>query len=199
MSRTIYLLRHGQTEFNLERRMQGHCDSPLTELGESQARAMGATLGELLSDPSEWQVLVSPLGRAQQTAKLLMNELGLPASHLHIDPRLIEVAFGEWEKQQVMTLFAKYPDLAEQADWYFNAPGCEPLAAVMVRLSQWLADPALPSRIVVVAHGLLGRILRGLYAGMSSQEMWQQDMPQDAFFRLQDGALTRIECVQYAV
>lgn len=198
MSRTIYLLRHGQTEFNRERRMQGHCDSPLTEQGEAQARAMGVTLSEILSDASEWQVLVSPLGRAQQTAQLLMAELGLPASQLRIEPRLIEVGFGEWEMQQVEALFAQYPALASQADWYFQAPGCEPLAAVVARLEQWLADPELPPSIIVVAHGLLGRILRGLYAGLSPQALWQQDMPQDAFFRLKDGQLTRIECVQHA-
>ncbi len=197
MSRTIYLLRHGQTEFNRERRMQGHCDSPLTEQGEAQARAMGVTLGEILSDPREWQVLVSPLGRARQTAQLLMNELGLPNNQLHIEPRLIEVAFGEWEKQQVETLFAQYPALASQPDWYFQAPACEPLAAVVARLEQWLADPELPPKMIVVAHGLLGRILRGIYAGLSPDALWQQDMPQDAFFRLQDGTLTRIECMQF--
>ena len=198
MSRIIYLLRHGQTELNRERRMQGHCDSPLTEQGEAQARAMGATLNELLINPSDWQVVVSPLGRARQTAQLLMAELDLPASQLQIEPRLIEVDFGEWEMQQVDALFAQYPMLSSQADWYFQAPACEPLAAVVARLEQWLADPELPERVIVVAHGLLGRILRGIYAGLSAEALWQQDMPQDAFFRLQDGKLTRIECVQYA-
>ncbi|MBM5570778.1 MULTISPECIES: histidine phosphatase family protein [Deefgea] len=196
MSRIIYLLRHGQTEFNLERRMQGHCDSPLTELGKSQARAMGATLSALLSEPQRWHVLASPLGRAQHTAKLVLSELGLPEQHLQIDHRLIEVAFGEWEQQQVLALFDQYPELATQADWYFQAPACEPLAAVTTRLKAWLNDPALPQYVVVVAHGLLGRILRGIYARLTAEQMWQQDMPQDALFRLQDGQITRIECRQ---
>ena len=197
MSRTIYLLRHGQTEFNRERRMQGHCDSPLTCEGIAQARAMGEALGDILHDPKEWQVLVSPLGRARQTAQLVMDELGLSSKQLHIEPRLIEVAFGEWEMQRVEDVFAQFPELANQPDWYFQAPACEPLAEVVTRLEQWLADPELPLQIIVVAHGLLGRILRGIYAGLSPQAMWQQDMPQDAFFRLKDGELSRIECLQY--
>lgn len=198
MTRTIYLLRHGQTEFNQERRMQGHCDSPLTAQGIAQARAMGATLSEILSQPSEWQVVVSPLGRARQTAQLLMDELGLSSSHLHIEPRLIEVGFGEWEMRQVEALFAQFPELVNQPDWYFQAPASEPFAAVVTRLEQWLSDPTLPQKIIVVAHGLLGRILRSIYADLSPAALWQQDMPQDAFFRLQGGELTRIECLQYA-
>ena len=198
MSRTIYLLRHGQTEFNRERRMQGHCDSPLTGEGIAQARSMGATLGEILHDPKEWQVLVSPLARARQTAQLVMDELGLSSKQLHIEPRLIEVAFGEWEMQRVEDVFAQFPELANQPDWYFQAPASEPFADVVKRLEQWLSDPALPPKIIVVAHGLLGRILRGIYANLSPEALWQQDMPQDAFFRLQDGNLTRIECRQFA-
>jgi probable phosphoglycerate mutase len=109
---------------------------------------------------------------------------------------LIEVAFGDWEKKQVLSLFAQYPDLEAQADWYFNAPNCEPFAEVAARLNDWLNDPALPDQMIVVAHGLLGRILRGLYAHLSPEAMWQQDMPQDAFFCLNQGRLTRIECKQ---
>lgn len=195
MSRTIYLLRHGQTEFNAERRMQGQCDSPLTELGEAQARAMGAALREELGNPADWQVLASPLGRAMQTARLVSAELGLPARHIRPEPRLIEVSFGEWEMQQVPVLHERYPELASLPDWYFNAPGCESFAAVSARIRHWLADESLPPRLIVVAHGLLGRILRGIYAGMHPDQLWQQDMPQDAFFRLQGGKITRIECL----
>jgi broad specificity phosphatase PhoE len=197
MSRTIYLLRHGQTQFNFERRMQGHCNSPLTEQGEEQARAMGATLRDELSNPADWQVLASPLGRAMQTAHLVCDELGLPISQIRAEPRLIEVCFGEWEMQQVDALHSLYPELATQPDWYFQAPNCEPYAAVVERIEQWLADETLPPNLIVVAHGLLGRILRGVYAGLSADALWQQDMPQDAFFRLKNGAITRIACLQY--
>jgi broad specificity phosphatase PhoE len=197
MSRTIYLLRHGQTEFNHERRMQGHCDSALTQLGQAQARAMGATLRDELANPADWTILASPLGRAMHTAQLVCSELGLLASQIRAEPRLIEVAFGDWEKQQVDQLHAQYPTLAVQPDWHFEAPNCEPYAEVVTRIEQWLADETLPEKMIVVAHGLLGRIFRGVYAGMSAEALWQQDMPQDAFFRLQDGKIARITCLQY--
>ncbi len=195
MSRVIYLLRHGQTEFNAERRMQGHCDSPLTALGESQARAMGATLRAELADPADWPIYASPLGRTMQTATWVAKELGIPSSTILPESRLIEVCFGDWEMQQVDTLHRRYPALATQVDWHFQAPHCEPYAAVVARIEQWLNDPELPPRMIVVAHGLLGRILRGVYAKMDFTALWQQDMPQDAFFRLQDGVITRLACL----
>jgi broad specificity phosphatase PhoE len=198
MSRVIYLLRHGQTEFNAELRMQGHCDSPLTGQGVAQAHAMGATLREEVSNPADWQVLASPLGRAMQTAQLVCQELGLPHSCIRAEPRLIEVCFGEWEKKQVEMLRLQYPELNGVPDWYFQAPACEPYAAVVQRIENWLADADLPARLIVVAHGLLGRILRGVYAGLTPDQLWQQDMPQDAFFRLQNGTITRISCAQFA-
>ena len=69
----IYLLRHGQTEFNAQGRLQGHVDSNLTEKGVNQARAMGRALSRLIDDPTEWRIAVSPLGRAQATAGLVAD------------------------------------------------------------------------------------------------------------------------------
>ncbi|MBE9609654.1 histidine phosphatase family protein [Chitinilyticum piscinae] len=195
MHRTIYLLRHGQTAFNTERRMQGHCDSPLTELGLAQARAMGLTLKRELDNPQSWAILSSPLPRARHTARLVAAELGLPADQITIDARLIEVSFGEWEQRCVPEVFAQHPALEQLPDWYFHAPGCEPYAQIVARIEHWLSDPQLPERMIVVAHGLLGRIFRGVYARMAQAELWQQDMPQDAFFRLQGGRIERISCL----
>ncbi len=64
MSRLIYLLRHGQTRFNAEQRLQGRCNSELTDKGEAQAIAMGRRLAAELADPARWTVYASPLGRA---------------------------------------------------------------------------------------------------------------------------------------
>ncbi|MCR5878557.1 histidine phosphatase family protein [Phenylobacterium sp. J367] len=61
----IYLVRHGQTEFNREQRLQGHVDSPLTELGLRQAGAVAALLKDLTAGQPGWRVVSSPLGRAR--------------------------------------------------------------------------------------------------------------------------------------
>jgi hypothetical protein len=73
----IYLLRHGQTEYNTERRIQGRCDSPLTELGRKQAAAMGETLRGLIAGADDFAVVSSPLPRAYSSAELVAEESGI--------------------------------------------------------------------------------------------------------------------------
>ncbi len=94
MSRLIYLLRHGQTRFNAEQRLQGRCNSELTDKGEAQAIAMGRRLAGELADPARWTVYASPLGRARQTAQLVCEQLGLAADRIVWDDRLMELGMG---------------------------------------------------------------------------------------------------------
>ena len=92
----IYLIRHGQTEFNREDRVQGRVDSPLTDLGVAQARAMGDRLRSLkAADGRDWRVATSPLGRAMRTAQIAAETAGLPAPQ--VDTRLVEVDYGQIE------------------------------------------------------------------------------------------------------
>ncbi|UXY13643.1 histidine phosphatase family protein [Chitiniphilus purpureus] len=194
MSRTLYLLRHGQTEYNVVRRLQGRCDSALTTLGQAQARAMGEALRRELGDAQGWQMRVSPLLRAQCSARLVAQALGLPETALQLDERLVEVGFGDWEAQLRADLIARHPHLDQAPDWHFHAPNGEALAAVLARIDDFLADPALPARLIVVSHGLFGRLLRHRYSGAEERLRFSGEMPQDAFFRLADGGVTRIDC-----
>ncbi|BDN87596.1 hypothetical protein KAM471c_14110 [Aeromonas caviae] len=91
MSRTLYLLRHGQTRYNAELRLQGRCNSELTPRGEAQALAMGNRLNELLAEPASWTLYASPLGRARQTAELVCQRLGLGRECIIWDERLVEL------------------------------------------------------------------------------------------------------------
>ena len=91
MSRTLYLLRHGQTRYNAELRLQGRCNSDLTARGEAQALAMGARLAELLAEPASWILYASPLGRARQTAERVCQQLGLDKERIVWDERLVEL------------------------------------------------------------------------------------------------------------
>src|SRR6185503_4782740 len=90
--RVIYLVRHGQTEFNRERRIQGHVDSPLTELGVRQAQAVGRLLADLIRDPAGWRIVSSPLGRAASTAEIVSKKLG--GMPVELDERLKEMSWG---------------------------------------------------------------------------------------------------------
>ncbi len=189
----IYLVRHGQTVFNAERRQQGHLDSPLTALGRAQGAAIGRLLQGLIEKPDDWRLISSPLGRAQDTAGLIGQALGLP---VETDRRVIEVSFGQWDGRLRDELAAEHPDTFGRGDWQFAAPGGESFESVETRVGDWLASlPPEPERkVIVVSHGGSGRVVRGAYLGLPREEALAQEAPQDAVFRLASGSIERIDC-----
>jgi broad specificity phosphatase PhoE len=190
----IYLVRHGQTEFNRERRIQGHVDSPLTELGLRQARAVGRLLRDLIREPAGWRIVSSPLGRALATAEIVSAKLGgLPVER---DERLKEMSWGAHDGRLRSELEAEHPETFGRTGWAFDAGTGESYEAVVARVGDWLASlpPEPERRIIAVSHGISGRVLRGLYAGLPRDEAGQQDVPQDAVYLLQHGGFGRIDC-----
>ncbi|MDW3144629.1 histidine phosphatase family protein, partial [Vibrio sp. 2094] len=181
MTRRIFVLRHGETEFNADKKLQGHCNSSLTSKGCDQARRVGTTLKQYVEN-RPFRVYSSTLGRALQTSQIVCEELNYSYENLNKEPRLKEFSLGEWEQRTIPSLEQEIPNLLAQNDWYLQAPNCETYESVRERLSSWLSDVAHDEDIVVVSHGLTGIVLRGLLLGMDYTQVWQQDIPQDAFF-----------------
>ncbi|GKY87873.1 histidine phosphatase family protein [Sinisalibacter aestuarii] len=188
MCNELYLLRHGQSEWNAARRHQGQLESRLTELGRSQAAAMGAVLAREIAEPARFTAFTSPLLRASETAAIALAPLGLTAT---ADDRLKEVHFGAWQGLTDAEIFARYPwaEAPREADpfmWNFMAPGGETLPLLSARLGAFLDGLAGPA--VIVAHGVALRVLRGLCLGLDSSGM--RDLPggQGVVWRLRDGA-----------
>lgn len=193
----IYLLRHGETEWNRQRRLQGQLDSPLTARGLQQAAAMGRTVRELVGAGAPgFRLVCSPLGRARQTAERVAQELGYDPAAIAEERRLMEIAFGIWQGELEAELPQKFPELwrAREADkWNVPVPGGESYALVAARLAAWLAEQPADARLIVVGHGLAGRILRGLYGRARPEEVFAMEEPQDALFRLDGGVITRFD------
>ena len=108
---TIYLVRHGETEWNRAGRVQGHLDLPLTEIGREQARQAGATLASLLEGEPPFLLLASPLGRAQASARLILEALGPTIAEWRTDDRLREISWGRWEGLTRAEIAAREPQL----------------------------------------------------------------------------------------
>jgi probable phosphoglycerate mutase len=191
----IYLVRHGETEWNVARRMQGRMESRLTALGRRQAAAMARLLAELVKrdPPARWRLVSSPLGRARETAEAISARLELP---VEIDERLSEIAFGEWEGRLRDEVSPQHPELFASRDWLVSPPGGETYEEVWARASGWLAEQlADPQhRVIAVSHGVTGRLVRGAYAGLGRRDTLMQDVPQDAVYRLANGQVDRFDC-----
>lgn len=195
----IHLVRHGETEFNVDGRFQGALDSPLTPRGVAQARDYGRLLRDLV--PADCRIVSSPQGRALATARHLAEAGGF-AGRIRIDPRIREISLGAWDGRLRTEVAAEHPEVwshGKLAGVVYNdfavSIGGESYDVLANRLSDWLAEAAKwRGPTIVVSHGVAGRFLRGLYAGLTRDETLAQDVPQDAVFRLVDGIVQRFDC-----
>jgi broad specificity phosphatase PhoE len=196
---TILLIRHGETEWNRQRRHQGRLDSPLTMRGAAQARAIGrffATLPEAAAAP----LVTSPQGRARRTAEIIRAELG--GGTLRIDERLREHSVGVWDGLAYDEISALSPGIFDgdgSHDWYFRAPDSETYPALTLRVGEWLGEQDEAASVIVVAHGLVSRILRGLYGGLPREVALLLPVSQDRVFRLSAGAIEELRVQPDAV
>ncbi len=190
---TILLVRHGQTEWNKERRNQGWLDSALTQRGIAQAQAIGRWLTHW-PEAADAPIVASPLGRARRTAEIIRNA-SARMGPLCIDGRLRELTLGSWDGLTYNEIAALRPGLFDgvgRYEWYFRSPDGESYTDFRMRLEEWLSEQDEDAPIVVVAHGLVSRVLRGLYAGLPRAEALSLPVPQDCVFRLAAGRIQRI-------
>jgi broad specificity phosphatase PhoE len=161
---TIYYIRHGETAWNAEGRLQGARDVPLNDLGRRQAAHAGQILADLFvrdrRDKSAVSFVSSPLGRARSTMELVRGELKLPLADYRLDDRLREIGYGEWEGSTLAEMQAADPEFfaRRQAEkWTMSPPGGESYVGVQARVQSW--HDQLREDAVVVAHGGTARAL----------------------------------------
>ncbi len=186
---TIYFVRHGETKWNVEGRLQGGIDSALTERGRTQAFANALTLIEAVPGVTTLPFVVSPLGRARATLEIIRERIGLPDDSYTVDERLAEVRFGAWEGLTFKEIESTFPEQwseRQRAKWTHVPPSGESFAQASERLRTWASE--LRGDVVVVAHGAVGRILRGLNLGMPEEKIAYSDDPlHDRVYRLSRG------------
>jgi broad specificity phosphatase PhoE len=191
---TLYLARHGETEANVQRRFSGKRDTPLTERGLVQARAIGEILKREVGMRPKLQFVSSPLARARITMEIVLSVLGMPESDFTTDPRLQEIDLGEWDQltdAEARALDAAKFDARAADKWHFHVPGGENYAEVAARARDWAQSLAADS--FAVSHGALTRILRGLFQGLDWRAMSALDEPQGVVFRIRDNKIVRLD------
>ncbi|MFC4213848.1 histidine phosphatase family protein [Pseudophaeobacter arcticus] len=178
----IWFLRHGQTEWNAEKRIQGQLESQLSPLGQSHARQQAALMRPILAQVPT--CYVSPLGRARETA-----EIALAGADITIDPRLAEAHAGDLQGMTLPEVEVRFPDIwaanPSHLDLFCAAPNGEGYASFHARILSFMQALTGPS--VVVAHGLLGQVMRGIVLGLSRQEMAKLSNQQGCIYVLEEG------------
>jgi probable phosphoglycerate mutase len=185
----IYVIRHGQTDWNAERRLQGQKDIPLNAIGREQARQNGIDLAEILKiEAVSFDFVASPLGRTRATMEIMRAAMNLPARDYHTDPRLVEVSFGDWEGHTVKELKATVRDRITERNlnkWDFIPPGddAESYEIMSWRVASWLNSVEQPT--VCVTHGGVIRSLFRTIADVPKHEAAEGEIPQDRILKIE--------------
>lgn len=211
----LYLIRHGETKWNDEKRLQGQCDIPLTENGIRMAQITGEALSATPFD----LCYASPLSRALETARQVLQGRDVP---ILPDDRLKEINFGPWEGRQVTSLPPEFLNFKDAPDRYVSPMGAESLQHLCTRAADFVngviypaaehADAAVPKedvsiashvsslppdigdahchRILVVSHGALGQALKLVLEGKPLSDFWKPEFPANCSvttYEIQDG------------
>jgi broad specificity phosphatase PhoE len=191
---TIYYIRHGETAWNAEGRLQGTQDVPLNDLGRKQAAHSGAILADLFARDRRSEAslgfVASPLGRARSTMELVRGALKLPPHDYAIDDRLREIGYGDWEGSTLKQMQTSDPAVfaERQADkWAVPPPGGESYAQVQARVADWYATLAADT----VAHGGTARALMVALGIETPDSAADLTIEQGAVYLFADGGLAK--------
>ena len=174
----LYMMRHGQTVWNAEGRMQGRMNSPLTEFGAEQARRQAWRVREV-DLPLRY---ASPTGRAQETARIVFGDKDFLS-----DDRLQEIDVGDFAGKLEADLRRDHPDIftGGELDWYDRIPGGEDFVALRARAQSFLDD--LPGPALIVTHSITLRMIRLVAMGLPLSRFGDMPVVQGALHVVSDG------------
>ena len=180
----IVFIRHGETPYNAEGRLQGQQDIPLNGKGRDQAGAVGRMLRKRLgAEIDELEAahgfVASPLLRTRETMELARAAMGFPPGAYATSEALKELTFGIWEGLTWLEVEHRDPVRAREREadkWNYAPPGGESYAMLTERLKPWLAEQSADR--LVASHGGVARALLHLIAGVgektaASASIWQ--------------------------
>ena len=191
ISHRLFLVRHGETDWNREGRLQGSKDIPLNELGREQAAEAAGRLRNLVQGYDGLDFVASPMERARETMEILRYRLGLPPKAYRIDERLRELTFGTWEGftwREVRKSEREQALARERDKWSFVPPEGESYRMLAERIRPVLE--ALTGETVMVSHGGVARAVLALVGAVAPGDAAMVDIWQGKILKVSDGRVS---------
>jgi probable phosphoglycerate mutase len=194
----LYFVRHGETDWNRERRLQGQRDIPLNAVGRRQASRSGEVLKDLLArsgrSAETFDFVSSPLSRARETMERMRRALDIPSDGYRVDPLLAEISFGRWEGftfAELQNSEPQSPAVTEREldKWNFVPPGGESYAQLLVRVRKWYGN--IERDTIAAAHGGVARALMVLLEIMPPDAAAIGDIMQGIVYEFAEGHAVR--------
>jgi len=186
----LFLIRHGESEWNRAGRIQGQINSPLTDLGIGQAKAISSYFSKNLIN-QKLKIYTSPLYRAIHTAEIIAKGINYPKDKIIIEERLNDFNLGEiagnsWEK-----VGETLPELARirlEDPMNFHPIGGESGVEFEARIRSFLTELVDDdSKNVLVSHGIVNKFIRGILKKLNGKEMIALGEAQDIIYQIDDG------------
>jgi len=190
----VILVRHGQTEWNVEGRYQGRLNSPLTEKGKEQVKVSALKIAKAVDLKGDFKIYSSPIGRAKESCFIICDELGIAKEDVIFDDRIQEFHYGIFEGKTRVECKEKYPQILadrEANKWDYVIEGGESYVLVTKRLIQWLESIKDEKTVIMVAHEMVNRALRGIYCELDNESMLTLRQANDIVIKLEN----RVESV----
>ncbi len=189
--RQLYIVRHGETLWNRQNRMQGRLDSPLSTEGRRQARRNAAVLGRA----GVRRLIASPLGRTRATARLLAD--ATPTA-IEFDDRLVERDVGDWSGHTLEEIERRYPEewaLRTADAFHHRPPGGENLPDLIARIRPLLGSllQSDDDVLALVTHGVTARAILTDLLGLSPVQSVNVRVPNDTVYGVLLGDVPAVE------
>lgn len=186
----IYIVRHGQTEWNLQSRKQGRKDSPLTLKGIKQAQEIAAILENDIQDFSKFKVVISPQWRCQQSASIICEKIGISFSSCILEENLREHCFGLWEGKTEEEIESEYPGFLAtrympENYWDYTVPMGESYALLSMR-AKTVLEKYKNKDIIFICHEMVSKVLRGHLLSLRPKEILPLKHKQDTVYKFDD-------------
>jgi probable phosphoglycerate mutase len=193
---TIILVRHGQTKWNVEGRYQGRLNSDLTEKGKEQAKSNASKIAKVVNLNEPFKIFSSPLGRAKESCHIICDELGIDKNKVIFDERILEFNYGIFEGKTRDECKEKYSQVLadrEANKWSYQIENGESYMLVTKRLKLWLESVSDEKVVIMVAHEMVNRALRGIYCNLDSDSMLVLRQANDIVLKLENSEESLVE------
>jgi len=195
----IYIVRHGQTAWNLQGRKQGRKDSPLTLKGIEQAKDISKILNRSIKDYRNFKVVVSPQWRCQQFAGIICELTGINFSECIFEENLREHCFGLWEGKTEEEIEKEFPGFLAKRYipenyWSYVVPMGESYELLYSRIGKVL-DKYKGQDIIYICHEMVSKVIRGNTLNLSPEQILPLKHPQDCVYKIQSNALMELRSV----
>ena len=193
----IYIVRHGQTAWNLQKRKQGRKDSPLTLKGIAQAEHIAKILNTEVQDISKFKIVVSPQWRCQQFASIVCEHIGIPFSQCVFEENLREHCFGLWEGKTEEEIEEAFPGfLARRYKpenyWSYVVPMGESYELLRLRVAKVLENYK-DENVIFVCHEMVSKVMRGILLDLENHQILPTKHPQDTVYKIDKEIINEIK------